>query len=119
MREEFRFHRWLAAEEAYSPLLPAGRLACLCRILRVDLREAGIGDNLPRKDDYEESILGALTAAWMELEAFQPGGSGGQEEAVEVAGRAAQDLATEEDTKALFRSAWASWLRYLSSTGPG
>jgi hypothetical protein len=119
VREEFRFHRWLVGEEVYSPLLPAGRLARLCRILRVDLRDAGVGENLPRKDDYEESIIGALRAAWSELEAFQADGPGEQEEVVEAAQQAAQDLISEEKAVALFRSAWACWLRYLPSTGPG
>ena len=113
MREEVRFHRWIYLQEIHVVARPAGRLARLCRILKVDLPRASPTGGLPTRNDYLDSILGALTAAWMELETFQVEGEGGPEEVVDVAQSIAKDLIQEAEARKLFRSSWESWLLYL------
>jgi hypothetical protein len=110
MRDEVRFHRWLLRTEEHKSG-PASRLADLCRHLGMDLVDLGLSGRRPEMSDYQEALLGALTAAWMEVEVFSNGG--GQEGVAQAAKAIGDALVPEAEASMLLRSAWRSWLLYL------
>jgi len=100
------FHRWLARHPDWGP---PGRLMRLCKELNVDLFDLGEpGKRLPTYNDYCDAVLGPLEAAWLEIEVVC--GTGGEEQLVQDAGKAAaRTLIPVDEAQQLLKSAWSSW----------